>query len=818
MSNDRYVSRWSGKQIDKAFETIKNISASDNNKLVYIDSFGKLAASIFTKEEVALKSPLWSNGEAENFIIKGVDGTVSVSSYNQYSFIRKPLSATEGNLMSFGGEPYLAQDSGISINSLRALTADVQTLAGKDILSGSLDMTYPKKIVLTKENGDTIDININALTSDLQPLITSSNKLSADLLQNGTTNVVLTRGEQTIEGSKTFTSPATFNFGDSDYVNLQKNAYYFSHTNGSNASHVDIQKGELEISYVNESHSGQKVSIGVDSSDQSFSVLNENTSYSNSYTATPSAKTLELSGIDSFVREQSSANNYLVYVRHNTYDRDFKININKSIGIDIIAERFKDIINGESNHHTESSLHLGGHAATIVVSDSTRGENSGIEMWHDSIKLSSSNTTSSKQVVVTERNNSLKVEVKENGSTEKTVSITKLGAFINNKQVAVVDDITSAISQELNDLRREYAARFETVTLTTNKILAINDPAFKASAKGIVLVEDASNYKLYHEQATNGGVVKSKGFELVSNASDVTFKNTDDNTLISLGQVARMGDSTNGVSYTPSSSTVGLSGSALSGIFGTSSISFDSSLLNVQMGGKTKISADSSSIYLNNDISFNSRLSLESNAAILTYGSQTRNFLKLNSNGAEISLGGNTDQKIKFSRGTENAEIIIDDTYKVITEKDIGYLVLTGTSGSLNSAQMAEKDKKYCVIEIGGRCYVKCTTGTFYSFQTPYDFRNNVTIDGRTYYYNSQRWVIECVTINDSSWSLSTRTLDMMSFNQTKMLIDNSTSSLVAGLVNRIQTLENTVSSLADRVSALESASSSYARIRYTEE
>lgn len=63
------------------------------------------------------------------------------------------------------------------------------------VVSGSYDNTN-KKIVLTLQSGSTIDVPVGDLVSGLQTEITSSSKLSADLVSNGSTNKVVTQTEK----------------------------------------------------------------------------------------------------------------------------------------------------------------------------------------------------------------------------------------------------------------------------------------------------------------------------------------------------------------------------------------------------------------------------------------------------------------------------------------------------------------------------------------------------------------------------------------------------------------------------------------------
>ena len=69
------------------------------------------------------------------------------------------------------------------------------------VVNGSYDNTE-KKIVLTLQNGTTIDVPVGDLIAGLQTEITSTNKLSADLVENGTTNLLVTQTEKTAWNGK----------------------------------------------------------------------------------------------------------------------------------------------------------------------------------------------------------------------------------------------------------------------------------------------------------------------------------------------------------------------------------------------------------------------------------------------------------------------------------------------------------------------------------------------------------------------------------------------------------------------------------------
>ena len=70
------------------------------------------------------------------------------------------------------------------------------------VVGGSYNDT-DKKIVLTLQNGTTIDVPVGDLIAGLQTEITSTNKLNADLIENGTTNLLVNQTEKTAWNGKT---------------------------------------------------------------------------------------------------------------------------------------------------------------------------------------------------------------------------------------------------------------------------------------------------------------------------------------------------------------------------------------------------------------------------------------------------------------------------------------------------------------------------------------------------------------------------------------------------------------------------------------
>lgn len=86
----------------------------------------------------------------------------------------------------------LKDQDGNNIGASQSVDLPLETM----VVGGSYDDST-RKIVLTLKSGSTIDFSVADLVSGLQTEITSSNKLSADLISDGTTNKVYTSAEKT---------------------------------------------------------------------------------------------------------------------------------------------------------------------------------------------------------------------------------------------------------------------------------------------------------------------------------------------------------------------------------------------------------------------------------------------------------------------------------------------------------------------------------------------------------------------------------------------------------------------------------------------
>jgi hypothetical protein len=130
------------------------------------------------------------------------------SSQDKIINIRVPSTAADVNALpastAYGASLSLTMNSSTYVLTARLKDQNGNNLGSAQtvdlplesvVISGSYD-SVNKKLVLTLQNGNTIDIPISDLINGLQSEITAQNPLSADLLTDGITNVVYTATEQ----------------------------------------------------------------------------------------------------------------------------------------------------------------------------------------------------------------------------------------------------------------------------------------------------------------------------------------------------------------------------------------------------------------------------------------------------------------------------------------------------------------------------------------------------------------------------------------------------------------------------------------------
>ena len=130
--------------------------------------------------------------------------------------------------------------SGTKVDGTTFTVSDVIDLPLESVVvNGSYNNTT-KKVVLTLQSGSTVEFSVADLVSGLQSEITSTNKLSADLIADGTTNKVVTASEKTTWNGKqdALTNADVLTGITSTKVSNWDNAATNSHTH-SNKSVLD---------------------------------------------------------------------------------------------------------------------------------------------------------------------------------------------------------------------------------------------------------------------------------------------------------------------------------------------------------------------------------------------------------------------------------------------------------------------------------------------------------------------------------------------------------------------------------------------------
>lgn len=137
---------------------------------------------------------------------KGTSGVVdlgTVLTSHQDISGKADKSAAIGSLsLALDSTNYKITLSGTKVDGTSFTVSNVIDLPLESVVvNGSYDNTA-KKVVLTLQNGSTIDFSVADLVAGLQSEITSTNKLSADLISDGNTNKTVTATEKSTWNGK----------------------------------------------------------------------------------------------------------------------------------------------------------------------------------------------------------------------------------------------------------------------------------------------------------------------------------------------------------------------------------------------------------------------------------------------------------------------------------------------------------------------------------------------------------------------------------------------------------------------------------------
>ena len=104
--------------------------------------------------------------------------------------------------LSLNTTDYKLTLSGTRADGTTFTVSDVVDLPLESVVVGGRYDDTTKKVILTLQNGNTIDFSVADLINGLQSEITSTNKLSADLISDGTTNKTVTATEKSTWNGK----------------------------------------------------------------------------------------------------------------------------------------------------------------------------------------------------------------------------------------------------------------------------------------------------------------------------------------------------------------------------------------------------------------------------------------------------------------------------------------------------------------------------------------------------------------------------------------------------------------------------------------
>ena len=162
-----------------------------------IPTDASIAAMGYTKNQGTITG-ITMNGESQ-----GTAGVVNLGTVvTDVSNLAPKSDAIASLSLSMNSTNYQITLSGTKVDGTAFTVQDTIDLPIESVVvSGAYD-NNTKKVVLTLKNGTTIDFSVADLVAGLQTEITSSNKLSADLISDGNTNKTVTATEKSTWNGK----------------------------------------------------------------------------------------------------------------------------------------------------------------------------------------------------------------------------------------------------------------------------------------------------------------------------------------------------------------------------------------------------------------------------------------------------------------------------------------------------------------------------------------------------------------------------------------------------------------------------------------
>jgi hypothetical protein len=235
----------------------------------------------------AKQNLITSTNKLDYSLLNNTPTIPSLAGYATEQYVDEELSAAIISLsLSLNSTDYKITLSGTKANGTTFTVSDVIDLPLESVVvNGSYDDTT-KKVVLTLKNGNTVDFSIADLIAGLQSEITSTNKLSADLIADGTTNKVVTATEKSTWNGKQDAISDLATIRSNASAGAAKVSNVQSDWNATTGAAVILNKPSIPAAANNATITIQKGGTNVDSftvnasSNKSINIPNELPSYS----------------------------------------------------------------------------------------------------------------------------------------------------------------------------------------------------------------------------------------------------------------------------------------------------------------------------------------------------------------------------------------------------------------------------------------------------------------------------------------------------------------------------------------------------------
>lgn len=229
-----------------------NVQADWNDNDSSSDSFIKNKPTIPTKTSDLTNDSGFNvgtiTGITMNGVSKGTSGVVNlgtvITSHQDISGKANRSDAIGTLSLSMNNTNYQITLSGTKVDGTAFTVANPIDLPLESVVVSGAYNNTTKKVVLTLQNGSTVEFSVADLVSGLQTEITSTNKLSADLISDGVTNKVVTSTEKNTWNNK---SDFSGNYNDLTNKPTIPDAQIQSDWNQTNTSAKDYIKNKPNI-------------------------------------------------------------------------------------------------------------------------------------------------------------------------------------------------------------------------------------------------------------------------------------------------------------------------------------------------------------------------------------------------------------------------------------------------------------------------------------------------------------------------------------------------------------------------------------------